>query len=136
MSRTVYLCGPMEAVSAEDAREWREVAKGILHAAGLKTLDPCRRKHSFEPREMKRIFELDLRDIRESDIVLVNLNLMFDKPHHGTAQEMFYAHHVLHKPVIAFKHQFTKMHPFLECTSTEWRSTVEKACDTILSEYL
>ena len=136
MKRTVYLCGPMEAISEKDARQWRDVATHLLNLADIKTLDPCRRIHNFTGREMKRIFELDLRDIRESDIVLVNLNLMFEKPSHGTAQEMFYAHHVLGKPVIAFKHEFTKMHPFLECTSTEWRSTVEKACDTNISQYL
>jgi len=85
---------------------------------------------------MKRIFELDLRDIRECDIVLVNLDLMYDKPSHGTAQEMFFAHYILHKPVIAFKSEMTKIHPFIENTTTEWRSSVNKACDTILAEYL
>lgn len=133
--RAVYFCGPMEAVTAEEARGWRQKAATLL-SDQCNILDPCRRVHTFEARQMKRIFELDLRDIRDCDIVLVNLNLMYDKPSHGTAQELFYAHYVLHKPVIAFKSEMTKLHPFIECTTTEWRSTVEKACETILMEYL
>jgi len=133
--RTVYLCGPMEAVSFSEANEWRKRATQLLSDA-CNILDPCRRIHTFEARQMKRIFELDLRDIRECDIVLVNLDLMHERPSHGTAQEMFYANYILHKPVIAFKSEFTKLHPFMECTSTEWRSTVDKACETILNEYL
>jgi len=131
----VYLCGPMEAVSIEESKGWRDIATNLLSDSCV-VLDPCRRVHTFEARQMKRIFELDLRDIRDCDIVLVNLNLMYDKPSHGTAQELFYAHYVLHKPVIAFKNEMTKLHPFIECTTTEWRSTVEKACETILMEYL
>lgn len=134
--RTIYLCGPMEAVSANEASEWRNTATHILQSAGARVLDPCRRVHSFDPREMRRIFELDLRDIRESDIILANMSLMFDKPSHGTAQELFYANYILEKQVIAFKPEFTKMHPFIECTVTEWRSSVEKACDTIIANYL
>jgi len=131
----VYLCGPMEAVTVAEAWAWRKTAKELLMEY-CDVLDPCRRVHTFEARQMKRIFELDLRDIRGCDIVLANLNLMYDKPSHGTAQEMFYAHYVLRKPVIAFKSELTKLHPFIENTTTEWRSTVEKACETIMEEYL
>jgi nucleoside 2-deoxyribosyltransferase len=84
---------------------------------------------------MKRIFELDLRDIQESDIVLVNL----DNPtvaKHGTAMEVFYASYVLRKPVVAFKADASVIHPFFESLVTEWRSDVDKACDTIICEYL
>jgi nucleoside 2-deoxyribosyltransferase len=133
--RTIYLCGPMEAVSFSEANEWRKRATHLL-SDNCNILDPCRRLHTFEARQMKRIFELDLRDIRECDIVLVNLDLMYDRPSHGTAQEMFYAHYILNKPVIAFKSEMTKLHPFMENTTTEWRSTVDKACETILNEYL
>ena len=133
--RKVYLCGPIEAIPLTEANEWRKKATKLL-SDSCEILDPCRRLHTFEMKQMKRIFELDLRDIRECDIVLVNLDLMYDKPSHGTAQEMFFAHYVLKKPVIAFKSEMTKIHPFIENTTTEWRSSVDKACDTILAEYL
>lgn len=133
--RVVYLAGPMEHVSKEDAVGWRTTAELLLWRNEVQTLNPCRRIHNFEQRYMKRIFELDLRDIQESDIVLVNL----DNPtvaKHGTAMEVFYASYVLRKPVVAFKADASTIHPFFESLVTEWRSTVEKACETIIEEYL
>jgi nucleoside 2-deoxyribosyltransferase len=125
----------MEHVSAEEAQGWRSYAEKRLSFSEVLTLNPCRRVHNFDKRYMKRIFELDLRDIQESDIILVNL----DNPtvaKHGTAMEVFYASYVLRKPVIAFKEDASTIHPFFESLVTEWRSDVYKACDTILSEYL
>ena len=132
--RTIYLAGPMENVSSKVATDWREAAKLILND-NFNILDPTRRLHSFQTKEFKRIFELDLRDIQESDLILVNLcDPKLAK--HGTAMEVFYAAYVLRKPVVAFKADASTVHPFFESLVTEWRSTVDKACDTILSEYL
>jgi len=133
--RTVYLAGSMEHVSLAEAKNWRDIASWQLNQNDVLTLDPTRRVHNFEQRYMKRIFELDLRDIQESDIILVNL----DNPtvaKHGTAMEVFYASYVLRKPVVAFKADASVIHPFFESLVTEWRSTVDKACDTIIAEYL
>ena len=132
--RTVYLAGPMEHVSLDNAASWRNTAKALL-SDHYETLDPCRRLHNYEKRYMKRIFELDLRDIREADILLVNLNDP-KLAKHGTAMEVFYAAYVLQIPVVAFKEDNTTIHPFFESLVTEWRSSVDKACDTILAEYL
>ena len=133
--RTIYLAGPMEHVSLDDAKGWRNTATHLLWLSGQKVLDPTRRVHDFKPKYMKRIFELDLRDIQDSDLILVNL----DNPtiaKHGTAMEVFYASYVLRKPVIAFKADASTIHPFFESLVTEWRSTVDKACDTIITEYI
>jgi nucleoside 2-deoxyribosyltransferase len=133
--RTVYLAGSMEHVTLAEAKSWRDIATWQLNQNDVLTLDPTRRVHNFEQRAMKRIFELDLRDIQESDIILVNL----DNPtvaKHGTAMEVFYASYVLRKPVVAFKADASVIHPFFESLVTEWRSTVDKACDTIIAEYL
>lgn len=132
--RTVYLAGPMENVSEVQMTTWRSYATSRLSKADIRILDPARRRHSGEQRHMRRIFELDLRDIQECDIVLVNLN--DDKlAKHGTAMEVFYAAHILRKPVVAFKKKVTKYHPFFESLVTEWRSDVSKACETIIEEY-
>jgi len=133
--RTVYLCGPMENATHSEMCGWRDIAKEYLHRANVATLDPVRRRHSNKQKEMRRIFELDLLDIRECDFVLVNLN-NDALPKHGTAMEVFYAAYVLNKPVIAFKESITRYHPFFESLVTEWRSTVEKACETIIEEYI
>jgi len=140
--RTVYLAGPMEHVSVAESTGWRNKATDLFSTYNylnmeklINVLDPTRRVHNFEKRYMKRIFELDLRDIQESDIILVNL----DNPtvaKHGTAMEVFYASYVLRKPVVAFKADASVIHPFFESLVTEWRSDVNKACETILCEYL
>ena len=132
--KTIYLAGPMENVGHDEMTEWRTVATGILSNANITCLDPTRRRHSFEQKIMKRIFELDMIDIRACDMVLVNLNNDV-LPKHGTAMEVFYASYVLNKPVVAFKGN-VKYHPFFESLVTEWRSDVYKACDTIVSQYL
>jgi nucleoside 2-deoxyribosyltransferase len=133
--KRIYLAGPMENVSDDEAQEWRIVANDCLSPAGIICLDPTRRRHNFEQKYMKRIFELDMIDLRDCDMVLVNLNN--DKlAKHGTAMEVFYASYVLRKPVVAFKNEFTRYHPFFESLVTEWRSDVRKACDTIVSQYL
>lgn len=132
--KSVYLAGPMENVSESQMTTWRGYATDRLEEAGLTVLDPARRRHSGEQRHMRRIFELDLRDIREADIILVNLN--DDKlAKHGTAMEVFFASYIERKPVIAFKEAVTKYHPFFESLVTEWRSDVWKACQTIVEEY-
>lgn len=133
--RTVYLAGPMEHVSRESACEWRTIVKANL--SGMwDVLDPCRRKHSGHPLEMKRIFELDLRDIRESDIVLANLgNPKLAK--HGTAMEVFYAAHTLRIPVVAFgKEETDALHPFFESLVTEWTETPYTAAELLNEQYL
>jgi nucleoside 2-deoxyribosyltransferase len=135
MNRTIYLAGPMEHVSEEDAQGWRQTATDILTPYGVNILSPVRRIHNFRKEEMKSIFELDLRDIKECDLILVNLNNP-EIPKHGTAIEVFYCSYVLQKSVVAFKENADKIHPFFESLVTEWRSTVEKACDTIISKYL
>lgn len=131
----IYLAGPMEHVSKTDMTDWRDRATYLLSLHDIKTLDPTRRLHKFEQKEMRRIFECDLKDIRQCDMVLVNLN-GDTVPKHGTAIEVFYANFVLHKPVVAFKEELTRYHPFFESIVTEWRSTVEKACETITEHYL
>lgn len=135
--RTIYLAGPMEHVSSAAATQWRDEVKAVISAThDVKFLDPCRRIHSFDPREMKRIFELDIRDINESDLLIVNLDQMDKIPRHGTAMEVFYAAYVRRIPVIAFKSNKDHIHPFFESLVTEWRSDHLKAAETIMEHYL
>jgi nucleoside 2-deoxyribosyltransferase len=127
----------MEHVSATDARDWREAVKQFFAPSwGYVTfLDPTRRTHSGERREMKRIFDLDMQDLKNCDMVLANLvNPNLAK--HGTACEVFHAGYHLRKPVVAFKTDEKPYHPFFEACVTEWRSTAIKACETIRDHYL
>jgi len=132
----VYLAGKMEAVSLEKAQGWRSKVTNILSMHDIKTLDPCRRLHNFEDRYLKSIFELDLLDIRNADFIIADLENIGDIPSHGTSMELFYANYILEKPVIGFRSFKGKKHPFIEQVVTEFVSTPEKACDTLISKYI
>ena len=132
----IYLAGPMEHVSADDARDWREAVKAYFyHDDRVKFLDPTRRKHSGTQREMRRIFDLDMQDLRNCDMVLANL-VDPTLAKHGTACEVFHAGYHLRKPVVAFKTDPLPYHPFFEACVTEWRSDALKCCATIEEHYL
>lgn len=132
----IYTAGSMEHVSTDDAREWRQAAEDFfINDERVLFLHPTRRIHSNKQREMRRIFDLDMMDLKHCDIVLANL----DHPKlakHGTAMEVFHASYHLRKPVIAFKESAEVIHPFFESLVTEWRSTAIKACETIRDYYL
>jgi len=134
----IYLAGPMENVSRDSAKDWREEVKEFFFrrpAYEIKFLDPVRRLHTGKQHEMRRIFDLDMMDLRNCDIVLANLN----NPalaKHGTACEVFHAGYHLRKPVVAFKDSRETFHPFFESCVTEWRSDHIKCCETIEEHYL
>jgi len=132
----IYLAGPMEHVSVEDATGWRDEVKEMFRNHEVKVLDPCRRIHDFNPKYMKRIFELDIIDINNSNLIIANLDGMGNVPRHGTAMEVFYASYVRRIPVIAFKSTVTGVHPFFESLVTEWRSTHIKAAESVIDHYL
>ena len=50
--RKVYLCGPIEAIPLAEANEWRKKATKLL-SDSCEILDPCRRLHTFEMKQMK-----------------------------------------------------------------------------------
>jgi len=134
--KQIYLAGKMEAVTLEAAKGWRDKVTKILETHDVKTLDPCRRIHNFEDRYLKRIFDLDLLDIRNCDFVIADLENISDTPSHGTSMELFYANYILKKPVIGFRSFKGKKHPFIEQVVTEFVSSPEDACDVLISSYL
>lgn len=81
---TVYLCGPINGCTDEQAKDWREKVKLSLPS----TLDPMRRDYrGREDQNLDKIVELDKIDIAQSDALLVN----YDKPSVGTSMEILYA---------------------------------------------
>lgn len=96
MKNTIYLCGPIQNRTDDQCVAWREQAK-IMWGLRGKTLDPLRR--DYRGRELDNPEQLvtdDLNDIDEADGLLV----YFDGPSVGTSMEIFYAKHVLKKPVV------------------------------------
>ncbi|MBP7274929.1 MAG: nucleoside 2-deoxyribosyltransferase [Kiritimatiellae bacterium] len=132
-SRKIYLCGPIMDEHEGQARAWRELARERLRIA-FTLLDPMRR--NFKDREVdsaNEIVEFDLQDVRDADIILVNYN----KPSIGTAMEVFYASHVLHKFVIAFSpFSFQESNPWMVKYCTKILPSLESATDYILEHFV
>lgn len=107
--RTIYLCGPINGRTDTEAKGWREIVKERW--SGL-CLDPMRRDYrgrELEPGIAKEIVDGDIEDIQASDAILV----FFDKPSVGTSMEVFYAKHVLGKPVVVIDASDKPLSPWL-----------------------
>jgi len=91
----LYLAGPIAGRTDADYKTWRKMTASQWPG---KTLDPMRRDYrsiTIGAEVAAEIVAGDLLDIRNSDALLV----YFDQPSVGTSMEVFYAHHVLRKPV-------------------------------------
>lgn len=85
MSKTIYLCGPINGCTDEECKDWRELVKGIWDGP---TIDPMRRDYRGREHEsVNEIVEFDKIDVTDSDVILVN----YDKPSVGTSMEVLYA---------------------------------------------
>lgn len=127
MNRTIYLCGPINGRTTEDATSWRETVKARWDG---KCLDPMRRDYrgrELEPGIAAEIVAGDIEDIQASDAVLV----FFDKPSVGTAMEVFYAKHVLGKLVVVIDASDKPLSPWMVHHADEVTKHVSVALATI-----
>jgi nucleoside 2-deoxyribosyltransferase len=84
----VYLCGGIASLTDEDAKGWREMLKESIPE--IEWLDPMTRDYrniNIDYSLALKIVEEDLRDIEQSDVVVVNATT----PSWGTAMEIVYA---------------------------------------------
>lgn len=96
--KTIYLAGPINGCTDEEASEWRKVAKARL-AHRYDILDPMARDYrGIEAESVNEIVDGDKADIRNCNVLLVNAN----RATWGTSMEVLYAHTVAGKPVVAF----------------------------------
>jgi len=125
MSETkVYLCGPINGCTDDEAIRWRGVIKNYFP----NSIDPMKRDYRGKEKDTYReIVDLDKRDIRNCDIVLVN----YDKPSVGTSMEVFYAW-TLGKPVIVWCKEDTVVSPWLRYHSTSFVFSLDQVIDKIL----
>lgn len=85
MSRTLYLCGPINGCTDAECKDWRDYVKTKWSG---ETLDPMRRDYrGREDQSTREIVELDKIDVSRSDIILVN----YTRPSVGTSMEILYA---------------------------------------------
>jgi nucleoside 2-deoxyribosyltransferase len=111
---SVYLCGPINGCTDEEASTWRDWFINELQSIGTWAIDPMRRDYRGKEADTYReIVDLDKRDVRDADIILVN----YDKPSVGTSMEVFYAW-TLGKPVIVWCRPDAVISPWLRYHST------------------
>jgi nucleoside 2-deoxyribosyltransferase len=118
----VYLCGPINGCTDDEATGWREQAKKYL--AG-ETYDPMVRDYrgrELEPGIAKEIVENDKLDIQECDAILV----MYEKPSVGTSMEALFAHQ-LGKLIVLVDRSGKPLSPWLIYHSTKAFPTLAEA---------
>lgn len=128
----VYLGGPINGCTDEEANGWRDDVKALLEAAGIDYLDPMSRDYrgrELEPGIAAEIVEGDKADIQECDVLLMNC----PKPSYGTAMEILYGHS-LGIPVVAVLPVGATPSPWVLYHADEvlFGSAVDAARETIL----
>lgn len=99
MIPTVYLAGPINGCTDEQATGWRDRARRVLQASGYMVFDPMARDYRGRENEnAAAIVEGDLSDIRACSHMLVNV----ERPSWGTAMEIALASRVHGKRVVGF----------------------------------
>jgi nucleoside 2-deoxyribosyltransferase len=134
---TVYLAGPIEGISLEEATKWRETATSFFKKEGIETKDPTRRK-KFHDQEYslnlaKRIVRSDTNDIAASNAVLMNLKDRGAGKAWGTICELVIAQQAGKTIVVVLEEGFT--HPFIDVLATELHHTLEDALEATLAYY-
>lgn len=87
----VYLGGPINGCTDEEAHGWRDAVRPLLEGLGYECVDPMTRDYrgrELEPGIAAEIVELDKLDIDGCDVLLMNS----PKPSYGTAMEMLYGY--------------------------------------------
>ena len=117
----VYLCGPINGCSDDEATTWREWFKTNFRYA--RYVDPMVRDYrGKESSEYREIVELDKRDIVACDALVV----MYTQPSVGTSMEIFFAHS-LGRPVIVIDESGKPISPWLRYHATTIVSTKDQA---------
>jgi nucleoside 2-deoxyribosyltransferase len=108
----VYLCGPINGCADEECKDWRKL---VQETGGFDCVDPMKRDYrGREAESVREIVELDKRDIRGADALLV----AYDKPSVGTAMEIFYAW-TIGTPVIVVARADAALSPWLRYHATK-----------------
>jgi nucleoside 2-deoxyribosyltransferase len=134
---TVYLAGPIEGVSLEEATKWRETATNFFFKHKIPTLDPTRRKkfhdQPYSRNLANKIVRMDLNDICESNVILMNLKDRGAGKAWGTICELILAYNEGKTIVVVLEEGFK--HPFVDVFATELHHTLEDALEATLAYY-
>ena len=143
----IYLSGPIFLDDKEATEGWRNRVTSYFtrprmdagmqdcppRFSGFTTLDPCRKKATYRngfhtPNE---ILFRDLKDVDESDIILVNFNLKPDKISIGTICEIQHAWEQKKPVVIVSDDQRILEHPWILALTVKQFPSLEQAVEYI-----
>jgi hypothetical protein len=134
---TVYLCGPMEGLTQEQAAGWRKTATDFYTLFSITVKDPTRRKkfhdEPYSYNLAKRIVKLDLDDIASSSLLLVNLKDRGEGKAWGSLCELALGYQQGKTIITILEEGFN--HPFVETFSTELHHNLSSALDASLAYY-
>lgn len=135
----VYLAGPINGCNDDEATTWRDwfkYCRDQLYPMALPNggkfpqslsaeyVDPMTRDYrGKEAQDYREIVELDKRDIKSCDVVVV----MYSKPSVGTSMEVFFAWS-LGIPVIVIDESTGPISPWLRYHSTTIVKTKQECC--------
>jgi nucleoside 2-deoxyribosyltransferase len=123
----VYLAGPIFEQTDEQATEWRKEATRLARDYGIGQFDPMARDYRGKQVENKNaIVVLDKREIRSSDVVLVN----WTKPSAGTSMEIMYAYE-RGIPTVVVNADGVMLSPWVLYHATHITDSLEDAFDWI-----
>lgn len=132
----VYLAGPIEGLTTEEANGWRDYSALYLGVKDIDVLNPCRRVSFVDTKARDadaRIWKCDLQDIAYSSIVLANLSDSLPGRKWGTVAEVAHAH-TKNKIIIVLQNKNQFHHPFITQYATEIHYTLDSALEAV-SEY-
>lgn len=115
----IYLAGAINGCTDEECKDWRGMIKSDWP---FQSVDPMDRDYrGMELTHYREIVDLDKRDIRGSDVVVVN----YVKPSTGTSMEVLYAW-TIGKPVIIVAKEGERLSPWLIYHSTSITNSFEE----------
>jgi nucleoside 2-deoxyribosyltransferase len=134
----VYLAGPIEGLTYEQANNWRDTSSTFLEGCDIDVLNPCRRV-SFVDSLVRdadaRIWKCDLQDISYSSVILVNLSDSLPGRKWGTVAEVAHAH-TKNKIIIVLQDKGQFHHPFITQYATEIHYDLHSALEAVREYFL
>ena len=128
----VYLGGPINGCTDEEATGWREAVKAVLAEAGHSWADPMDRDYrgrEMEPGIAAAIVEGDKQDIAGCDFLLMNA----PKPSYGTAMEVLYGYNLGRSVLVVLPDDGSEPSPWIVYHATIARGSVVDAARSILA---
>lgn len=136
----IYLSGSMMDSSWEEQTKWRQQIQNAIkfgdydYEKKVTFFDPTQ-YYNFEEKKQKNereVMEFDLYNLRNSNLVVVNLN---NPKSLGTMSELIlaYEHHI---PVIGWNSSGETLHPWIECCITRMCDNLRETVEHIVEFYL